>query len=492
MKKLAIIFSLFVFFFIARPVWGQEECFPEPSVSCIEDAKKESNEQGTLQLDATATYTVGVNAAALGSTFIAPPLSDGSFSQRSVDISLIGKVVKGVHYAYTAPPASLAVWINDTGQSLGFIPKQTYAQGTGFSALTPILNVWKVFRNVSYVLVSIVLVFIGFMIMFRKKIDPHTVVTIQNALPRIIITLIAITFSYAIAALLLELMYLVMFIAINIISTAFGQNTQELINTYTGSGFGQGDAFALLGRMMAPLSAVEGSGGLVGGGIGAIVGAVAGGGVLSIPGAILGGLAGLVVSGFVSLFSSGGSPVGFISPILWLIFAIVIFFFWFRILFMLISSYVQILISIITSPLLLLMNVIPGNNSFQGWVMSLIGNLGTFVIVAIMLMLNGAIVSNIMGNGIMWAPPLVGGVDSNLLKMIVGVGGVILIPNVVKSFKEMIKAGQELPVGQAAAGSVGSGVGALFGTVQTFASLDHLSGGKLREKIPFLKSDHQK
>ena len=43
------------------------------------------------------------------------------------------------------------------------------------------------------------------MIMFRKKVDPQTVVTIQNSLPRIVIALILITFSYPIAALIFNL-----------------------------------------------------------------------------------------------------------------------------------------------------------------------------------------------------------------------------------------------------------------------------------------------
>jgi len=49
----------------------------------------------------------------------------------------------------------------------------------------------------------------AFMIMFRVRISPQTVITVQSALPKIIFTLILITFSYAIAGFLIDLMYVV-------------------------------------------------------------------------------------------------------------------------------------------------------------------------------------------------------------------------------------------------------------------------------------------
>ena len=83
------------------------------------------------------------------------------------------------------------------------ITQPVYAQGIGFSALTPTLQVWKAFRNLSYFLFIIIFIVVGFMIMFRAQINPQTVVTVQAALPKIVVTLIMITFSYAIAVLLL-------------------------------------------------------------------------------------------------------------------------------------------------------------------------------------------------------------------------------------------------------------------------------------------------
>jgi len=46
--------------------------------------------------------------------------------------------------------------------------------------------------------------------MFKVKISPQAVISIQSALPKIIITLILVTFSYAIAGFLIDIMYVVM------------------------------------------------------------------------------------------------------------------------------------------------------------------------------------------------------------------------------------------------------------------------------------------
>ena len=40
--------------------------------------------------------------------------------------------------------------------------------------------------------------------------SPQTIVTIQSALPKIVVTLILVTFSYAIAGFMVDLVYVVM------------------------------------------------------------------------------------------------------------------------------------------------------------------------------------------------------------------------------------------------------------------------------------------
>src|SRR3990167_4093132 len=78
-----------------------------------------------------------------------------------------------------------------------FNPVQpAYAQGVGYDALVPVQDLWRVFRNASYVGFVIVFVIIGFMIMLRAHISPQAVATIQDSIPILVVALISVTFSY--------------------------------------------------------------------------------------------------------------------------------------------------------------------------------------------------------------------------------------------------------------------------------------------------------
>lgn len=91
--------------------------------------------------------------------------------------------------------------------------------GTGFSQLSPITNLWIAFRNLSYLLFVIIFVVIGFAIMLRAKIDPRTVMTIENQIPKLIVALILITFSFAIAGFVLDIMWVGIYLVINIFAS---------------------------------------------------------------------------------------------------------------------------------------------------------------------------------------------------------------------------------------------------------------------------------
>src|SRR5690606_25281628 len=100
--------------------------------------------------------------------------------------------------------------------------------GLGFSSLDPILDTWKAFRNVAYLFYVIMFLVIGFMIMFRQKISSQAVVTAQQALPKIIISLIAVTFSYALAGLMIDAMYLIMYLIVGLFPSQTFENGMSL------------------------------------------------------------------------------------------------------------------------------------------------------------------------------------------------------------------------------------------------------------------------
>ena len=131
----------------------------------------------------------------------------------------IGGISNLIAAMYANPPASSVEYFADLGKNLGIV-KPAYAQGIGFEGLKPILPIWKAFRNIAYLFFTIIFVIMGFAIMFRVKLDPQTVISIQNAIPRVVVALILVTFSYAIAGLLIDLIYVIFFLFVGALRTS--------------------------------------------------------------------------------------------------------------------------------------------------------------------------------------------------------------------------------------------------------------------------------
>lgn len=83
------------------------------------------------------------------------------------------------------------------------------AQGFGYTALNPVQKYWSGARDIAYALTVLVVVVFAFMIMFRIKISPQVVISVQSSLPKVFGALILITFSYAIAGFMIDLMYVI-------------------------------------------------------------------------------------------------------------------------------------------------------------------------------------------------------------------------------------------------------------------------------------------
>jgi hypothetical protein len=101
----------------------------------------------------------------------------------------------------------------NSGQYLASINpfSSAHAQGSvsNLAGSDIILEIWVKVRNVAYALSAVVMVIIGFLIMIRKRLDPRTSVSVSNSLPRIVIALILITFSFAISGLMIDVARLI-------------------------------------------------------------------------------------------------------------------------------------------------------------------------------------------------------------------------------------------------------------------------------------------
>ena len=66
-------------------------------------------------------------------------------------------------------------------------------------------KLWGQSRNIAYMFFVVAMIVIGFMIMFRNKIGGQVLVSISNSIPQLIICLVLVTFSFAIAGIMLDI-----------------------------------------------------------------------------------------------------------------------------------------------------------------------------------------------------------------------------------------------------------------------------------------------
>lgn len=316
---------------------------------------------------------------------------------------------------YAHPPVSGVEYFAKQFNKINPV-KSAYAQaGTiGFTALQPVEALWTQFRNLSYVGFVLVFIVIGFMIMFRAKVSAQTVATLQDSIPRIVIALILVTFSYAIVGLMIDLMFVTLNLAINALGPVI--NPQQANSVIFGK--------SIIGAITTSWPDLVGSTSKAVNDV--IKNVNIGGKILDVLtfGAI-GGIAGLIV-GVAALFIM------------------------FKILFMLLMAYVSIIIYTVFAPFMLLFQALPGNNGAVGWIKQIVANLAVFVAVALMLLFAG-IFGNIealggsgtkIGTGNIGQFPLIlGGIDVVTVGRLIGFGFLFMIPAVAGMIKEKLKAG---------------------------------------------------
>ena len=156
--------------------------FTSPKHMCL----TYNNQTQKFTYDTTSNYgLLGLGAAGIAMTFNNPVHTSDYFAYLSQNFGL----VKSAHAANN---------------------------GIGFDQLSPITNLWLAFRNIAYLIFVILFIVIGFAVMLRAKIDPRTVMTIENQIPKLIVALLLITFSFAIAGFVIDFMWVGIYLVINL------------------------------------------------------------------------------------------------------------------------------------------------------------------------------------------------------------------------------------------------------------------------------------
>lgn len=491
---IAVFFVLFISFQSTLPVFAQmSSTIPYPQTA--PDVPHDTNtlvQSLIFSIFSTAScVTAGINIITPTKSCLGVNTQTGAIEYAKSDGGIIGVTMKLINLTMNIPITS-TMYMQYLSSNFHPFGQKSYAAGVsqtiGYAGLQPLLNLWVGFRNLAYVFLVIAFVGIGLAVMLRVKIDPRTVMTIQNQIPKIIIGIILITFSFAIAAFLVDVMYVITYLLLNFIATA--ANDTSLMGTNPVGQNPYGLAFSLFpvgifGVMTGVQLAVQG-----------IVGNLLAG--IPLLGGLMQGLAWILpptnlICAFQHLPDPIGATIANLTPCVLLnsnmdvgpapligdiaalvVFISVIVALW-KLWLGLIKAYLMILFQVTLGPVMILGGVIPGAKlGFGSWFRGLAAHLAIFPVVIAVFALAREFITAFGGFQVFptdkgyFIPPGIGDLGSGA-----GLGGVLsfatvmLLPVIPDAVLKTFKAESQLSnaVGQGMA----VGVGAISTGVKSFA-----------------------
>jgi hypothetical protein len=338
------------------------------------------------------------------------------------------------------------------------------------------------------------------------KLNPQTVISVENALPKIIVALLLITFSYAIVGFLIDFMYLVIILGTEIIVAGLNINIPniqiEILNksvwdiVFSGPWLyfylkAIGGIFSLniwistsLGLLILIISAIFGIriSNLLINILNSLFGDLALGvslfGTLEVKfGKVFGGLLTLLIGTMV------GGVVGFILLFFFIFFSFVFLFF--RIFFTLLSSLINIILYTVFAPIYLLLEAVPGQSAFSNWFRTILGNLLIFPITIFLILIAYGVSSMYASSSPAFTLPLLEGINSNALAPLMAATFLFMVPDLAKAIKQLIigKGGLQIPTSPGAMFGAG---GAILGGASSLGSqiyaLQHFTTGLFGQK----------
>lgn len=402
-------------------------------------------------------------------------------------ISLMGNMIAMLY----TPPAGSSQFVSYLADNFG-VAKPAYAQ-TSLQSLSPLLNIWLIFRNLVYLLFVLVFVLIGIGIMLRIKIDPRTVMSIENQIPKLIAGLVLVTFSYTIAAFLIDFMWVATHLMVNVVagmspkalstSTINGnihtppmgfanevyrykpnpannplEATAEVVKEHRGGILEMGATAGLqvqkiISDMFAPMdwSKIDETS------TNAAEGRCSGGGVLKDwwcrKWVKISNATGNIVSNAL-----GGAISWIIGILAMLVISIAILFAMFQTWFALLKAYIFLLLDVALAPLWIVSGAFPGGPGPMGWFRDIGANLTAFPTVVTFLLLGKVFATEFSNSTVTnpFVPPLIGTPNPVNLGMLIGLGFILMTPVMLDRVRTAFQAPNiDLsPIG----GAIGAGV----------------------------------
>jgi hypothetical protein len=129
-------------------------------------------------------------------------------------------------------PLDLNYFAYKTFERTPFVGRALAAQGGnayGAPFVGSIYFAWVIIRNLAFGVFALLMLIVGVMMINRTRLNPQTVVTIQYALPKIIIAIILIAFSYPIGAMIVTIAWYIRGV---LFSVVFSQGVKAVVAAF--------------------------------------------------------------------------------------------------------------------------------------------------------------------------------------------------------------------------------------------------------------------
>ena len=339
-------------------------------------------------------------------------------------------------------PASGVQYVASKLENIGII-SPAYAQnpGFGFNTLSPIEPLWAASRNAAYALMTVAVVILAFLVMFRARISPQASVTIQSAIPRVIIGLLLVTFSFAIAGFVIDLAYVVIGLVSALVSSSSLSDADVLV------------VFGLINQIGVGLFSL---------GLAVILGLLV---PIVVAGAAVG--AGIALPFALPIVGPLGTGAIVAAVLLIILVLLILIVAAIRIFWLFLRTYVMMILLILALPFGALGYIVStGQNPFTTMLRSLIAQASVFVTATLVIMLAHII---FWGLGAMYAIntwdfvnvyeivpaggtaegvvglPGFSGVNNSILGFFAGIVVLLMVPGVATGVREWIRTGRYNP-----------------------------------------------
>lgn len=352
-KIIGLIALLFLFFFsFARPMYAvQEELGDEKVRFDLKGGWETVVKWGSAltgnvfediqKLLAKMPYTIAANLV----TELAPELTTSYEDLQEADIpyvmkrGLVGVADDQLIAMFNSYPSVDVIAHLSNEWVPGYKETQSvYATGYDDLRESGIDSLWSKTRDLAYLGFVVIMIGIGFMIMFRSKIGGQALVTVGNSIPRIVIALVLVTFSFAIVGFIIDLSGTLM----GFIGSVFGMenpvNPMNIFQIFKG----------LLG--MQDSTNIEA--------IGAFV-------ATDLIGAVMASLT-LLAPVLIPVAGFAVAAASFMVLLILLTVIAIVTFGVIKLWFVLVKAYLGLLVNVITAPLSIMIGAFPGSQQATG------------------------------------------------------------------------------------------------------------------------------